>query len=120
MLPKKLLLVDDDRDVRESMRMLLEMEGYEVLEASNGREALEAANSQNPDLIVLDMWMPIMSGMEFCRIRSVDPKLQQIPVIACSADRDIVRDPSLKTQAFIQKPVDLDDLLDKTSQLLVA
>jgi CheY-like chemotaxis protein len=104
-----ILVVEDNADLRELYRKAMRMEGYEIREAINGQEALNMLrNGQSkPHLIILDLMMPVMDGWEFLRIRSLDPDLDQIPVIVCSASKDNVP----TTLRFLKKPVDLDVLL---------
>jgi CheY-like chemotaxis protein len=104
----EVLVVEDEADIREILRDVLEMEGYSVRCAANGKEALDVLSEMRPKLILLDLMMPVMSGYEFLqRIRS-DSNLSTIPVTVVSAiaDRIAVRD-----TIILQKPVDLDILL---------
>jgi CheY-like chemotaxis protein len=84
-------------------------QGYSFTEASNGREALDAMRSMHPDVVILDLMMPIMSGWDVLRDRSRDEELRRIPVIVVSANRD----PDLVTAvdagicAFLPKPFDI-------------
>ena len=105
-----LFLIEDEPDIRETLREVLEMEGYEVETARNGQEAIDALRRlPTPELILLDMLMPVMNGREF-RDRQLEvPRLRDVPVIVMSAD------PSQKDfddQALhLPKPVDLTELL---------
>lgn len=109
---KLILVVDDDEDVRETMSALLGIEGYEVEEASNGKEALEIAIELLPDMIFLDMWMPIMSGMQFCEHRRGYPSLCAIPVVICSADKDMMRVSHTYAQGFLLKPIGMEEMTE--------
>ncbi len=118
---KRLLLVDDSKDVRESMRLILELEGFEIAEAENGHEALEVARLFQPDLIFLDMWMPVMSGPEFCAKRRNYPDIREIPVVAFSADKTAADQlKTLHAQAFLPKPVEPDQLVELAKTLAEA
>ena len=79
------LVVDDDETIREFVATLLDCEGYRVRTAADGREALDALEAWRPDLIVLDMLMPVMDGAAFLRAQQADPRHRDIPVIMMSA-----------------------------------
>lgn len=81
---KKVLIIDDEEDVRFFLRTVLVKAGYEVVTASNGREALDTARREHPDLITLDLLMPRRSGADFYRALAEDPSLQRTPVIVIS------------------------------------
>jgi len=84
--PKRILLVEDDADSAEAMALLLQMQGYAVSRAANGREALQRLNLEpQTSLIILDLYMPEMDGRTFLRIMREDPRFQTIPVIVVSA-----------------------------------
>jgi CheY-like chemotaxis protein len=105
------LVVDDDLDIRESLRDVIEAEGFPVACASNGAEALQLlAKKERPGLIVLDLMMPVMSGWEFLTVVRQDPALAEIPVAVISASGG--RTPPLGATCFLRKPVDLDTILD--------
>jgi CheY-like chemotaxis protein len=106
-----ILVVEDDQDIREAIRDLLESEGYSVLLACNGKEALEVLKGINHTcLILLDLMMAVMSGWEFLEARRHDFALAPIPVIVVSAVAD-ERVKQAGASGFIKKPVDLDLLL---------
>ena len=67
-MSKKILIVEDDGNIRELLRLYLEREGYEITEASNGEEGVEQWRKVNPDMILLDVMMPIMDGWQVCKI----------------------------------------------------
>lgn len=106
------LVVDDDRDAREAMTELLEIEGFTVLAAANGREALDVLKVENPSVVLLDLMMPVISGWEFLRRRKNKPKLAKIPVIVTSAviDRAAASDAE-GVDEFLVKPINIDKLL---------
>lgn len=81
----KVLLVDDDADVRYMTRVNLHFEGFEVVEASNGYEAVDLAESEQPDIVVLDVMMPGRDGLEVLRELRAKEALQDIPVVLLSA-----------------------------------
>ena len=107
---KTILVVDDDDSIVECLALLLEMEGYAVLSASNGQEALERASRTLPGLIVTDQRMPIMTGAELFRALQKCPRLRQVPVIlVSSAPPAAARD--LNWAELIRKPLDVDAFL---------
>jgi CheY-like chemotaxis protein len=109
---KLVLVVDDDRTVRESLSGLLDMEGYSVLEAENGQTALDILKKgvYFPYLILLDLVMPIMDGRGFLKLRAKDPMLRQIPVVVVSGEPP--RGEQLGgIEGYLQKPVRFDRLI---------
>jgi CheY-like chemotaxis protein len=111
-----ILIVEDDSDLREMMEQLLTLEGYTAATAANGREALEyLRRSGAPDLILLDLMMPVMDGWEFRREQERDPQLASVPVVVLSAlDQQRARD--IGANAFLKKPLDFDRLLTLVRQ----
>ena len=108
--PRPVLVVDDDPDIRETLRFVLEDAGYPVYSAENGREALAilASGKQLPGLILLDLMMPVMSGDEMLRALKAVHALAQIPVTIVTASGAAM--PPLAS-GLLKKPVDLDVLL---------
>jgi len=107
---KTVMVVEDDRDIRESLKDALEAENFSVVTACNGREALDALRSDlRPCLILLDLMMPIMGGVEFIDRLDVDLHLECIPVFVISAIAD--RSNSARATGYIKKPADLDVIL---------
>jgi len=94
------------------MVAILEMKGYRAMPAGNGREALDLSRIETPDLIILDLCMPVMDGWQFLRERVKDPRLAGVPVVVISAlsDRD-----DFEANEIIIKPVDVDHLLTTVS-----
>ena len=80
-----ILVIEDFTDARELMRLVLEAEGYRVLEARNGIDGLETARRENPDAILMDMSLPLMDGCEAIKHIRQFPNLRNIPIIACTA-----------------------------------
>lgn len=104
------LLVEDEKDLREVMTMALEIEGFEVKTAANGREALELLRQKpEPCLILLDLMMPVMSGWDFLAERRSSEALRSIPVVIVSA---FAPSPPPDTDAVIPKPIKFDKLID--------
>jgi CheY-like chemotaxis protein len=107
---KHLLLVEDDRDILEVLRDLLESEGYHVDCAQNGMQALELLSKLAvlPGLILLDLMMPVMDGFEFRQKQKEDPRFSKIPLIVMSADgQSEVRWEKSGIKGFLKKPLDL-------------
>ena len=110
---KTVLLVEDFDDSRYMMRRLLEMSGYRVIEARNGREAVEFARHECPDLILMDLSLPVMDGISATRyIRELE-NICEVPIIAVSAyDTDDIYEAARKAgcNEYMTKPVDYDQL----------
>ena len=105
------LIVEDDQDLREMMAQLLTLEGYAAATVANGREALDyLQDARTPDVILLDLMMPVMDGWEFRRRQQADPALAGVPVIVLSA-LDPSRAAGVDAVAFLEKPLDFDRLL---------
>ena len=108
----RVLVVDDDPSIRRMIMAALRREKYVFGEAANGKEALDAMRRDRPNIVVLDLMMPIVSGWDVLRERSTDPELLSIPVIIISANRG----PELATAmdkgicAFLPKPFDINAL----------
>lgn len=81
----KILIAEDERDIRDLITFTLQFAGFEVMAASNGEEALNLARQETPDLILMDVRMPRMTGYEACAAMKADPKLKDVPVIFLSA-----------------------------------
>jgi CheY-like chemotaxis protein len=107
------LIVEDDADLREMMAQLLWLEGFKSASVANGREALEYLHdsAERPEVILLDLMMPVMDGWEFRRHQQADPALNQVPVIVLSA-LDASRAADLSAEAFLKKPLDFDRLIE--------
>src|SRR5512142_2952559 len=107
-VPCDVLIVEDDRAVREAAVALLEVDGLRVAEAENGAEALaELAEGLRPKVIVLDMMMPMVDGEKFLKARRLEPDIASIPVIIFSALQKIPRDLSeSRVVAILSKPVE--------------
>ena len=108
---RPVLVIEDDTDSRLLMQTLLRLEGYEVVGASNGREGLDVTRRAHPKVILLDLMMPIMDGVEFREAQIRDPSISDIPVIVISARHDAHATAStLGVAACVGKPIDLDEL----------
>ena len=106
---RRVLVVDDDPDILEALSEILEAEGYDVQRARNGREALQRLEQGLPDLVLLDLMMPVMDGWEFAR--SLDPGARP-PIIVLSADRNVsVKAKEIGALGWLAKPFELTELL---------
>ncbi len=106
------LIVEDDADAREALAALLEGEGYQVLEAKHGGEALELLRRTPVCIILLDIFMPVMNGHAFMLEQSRDPSISSIPVVM-TADAAAARDAARRGVAeAMTKPLDHDRLLE--------
>jgi len=116
-----ILLVEDTEDNRQMMKKLLEMSGYRVVEATNGREAVEVASRVKPQIILMDLSLPFIDGLAATRqIRSL-PGLSEVPIIAVSAhDSADFHSHALDAgcNAYITKPINFPELEDTVSSLL--
>jgi CheY-like chemotaxis protein len=119
---KRVLVVDDDKVIQQLLEVNLELEGYEVAGfASDGKEALELVASLAPDVVILDIMMPKMDGLEVCRRMRADPKLAKIPIILLSAraqDMDIREGIEIGASAYLTKPFDPVELIDIVARLV--
>ncbi len=103
-----MLVVDDERDIREAVAEVLKDEGFEVIDACDGAEALSQLRAHHPAVVLLDLMMPGMNGWEFCAARKREPDLDAIPVIVISA---LGKVSGIDAAAFLQKPFDLEALV---------
>jgi CheY-like chemotaxis protein len=118
---KRILICDDDPVILRLLQVNLELEGFEVLLGHNGEEAVEIAQSEHPDLIILDIMMPRMDGYQACeKLKSLDAT-KDIPVVFLSAkaqQSDIERGKSFGVADYLTKPFDPNDLIDVLDRLL--
>jgi CheY-like chemotaxis protein len=111
---KCVLIVEDEKDIRSALQIILEEEGYDVFVASSGRAALELMpRIPKPSLILLDLMMPDMNGWEFCEVLSQDDCYASIPVMVVTAYPDKAKLKDIKCTELLKKPIDLDILLPK-------
>ncbi len=113
---KTILVVDDEEAVVEFVGSLLEDAGYRILRAYDGRSAFEVAQSQHPDLVVTDIMMPIVSGLELCRQLRATPETKDIPIILMTAGRLSAED--CPNATLLAKPFDLATLERAVAGLL--
>ena len=104
-----ILVVDDDPDLREFLRLMLTSLGFEVTSAANGQEALDDMEGHDPDLILLDMKMPVMNGWEFCR--ALESRDARPPIVVLTAAPDpAARAAEAHADGWLGKPFEYDDL----------
>lgn len=123
---KQILLVDDDPDFVEAVKVIVESGGYDVQVAYDGQEGLEAVAEQKPDLIVLDVMMPVMNGHEACAKLKADDVTREIPIILLTAVADRVTTSTythrdmLESEAedYMPKPVEPQELLERIKSWL--
>lgn len=120
-MDQTILVVEDTADTREILRLLLEFEGFQVLEAENGLEAVEVALRERPDAILMDMSLPVMDGYHATRLIRERPELANIPIIACTAhNRWEWRGKAIIAGCndFMTKPLDTKGLISMLSRHL--
>lgn len=119
----KVLLVDDVKFFLELERSFLDREGFQVLMADSGPAALVAARQERPDLVLLDLHMPVMDGDEVCRVLKREPDLKRIPVIMVTSGQraeDIERCRAAGADGFLRKPLNQVELLETIGRFLKA
>jgi DNA-binding response OmpR family regulator len=125
-LKRTVLSIEDTPGIRRLIRMTLEYDGFEVIEASDGHEGLELARNERPDLILMDVRMPGMSGVEVCKVLGADVQLSRIPVVmltSADADEDMQAGLDAGARVYLTKPFQpislielVHKLIDKASQ----
>jgi two-component system alkaline phosphatase synthesis response regulator PhoP len=121
-----ILLIDDDKDFVEATKVVLESKPYKVITAYNGSDGLEKAKTEKPDLIILDVIMPVKDGFNAAEELKQDPELKKVPVIMLTsfADRrgetnlSVSQGLALDTEDYIDKPVSPEELLKRVEKLL--
>jgi len=111
---KKVLIVDDEPDIVETIKFNLEHEGMECIEASDGEEALLKARKETPDLILLDIMLPKMHGYKVARFLKFDESYKHIPIIMLTAktqEKDIELGMETGADEYVTKPFDMDMLV---------
>ncbi len=118
---KKILVVDDEVDLVETIRFPLEMEGYDVSISYNGEDALNQARKGNPDLIILDLMLPKLDGYKVCRLLKFDERYKHIPILMLTAktqEKDKILGKETGADEYITKPFEMDDLMEKVKAYL--
>ena len=119
-MAKKILIVDDEPELVQALQIRLKQAGYKVLSAYNGDECLKLVRKK-PDLILLDIMMPTLSGIEVCQLLKEGPKLKNIPIIFLTAKdtkEDRIKGLSAGADEYIVKPFYSEDLLNKIKKAL--
>ena len=117
----KILIAEDERDIRDLVAFTLRFAGYEVVAAANGEEAVELASKENPDLILMDVRMPRMTGYDACRILKANPKMKDIPVVFLSAkgqESEIQTGLEVGAEEYLLKPFAPDQLTERVKAIL--
>jgi len=120
-MAKRILVVDDETQLVEMVKMRLEASGYEVLSAYDGQEALDKARAEKPDLIVLDLMLPKLDGYKVCRMLKFDEKYKSIPIILFTAraqESDKEMGSQVGADAYMIKPFEPQVLLSKIKEFL--
>lgn len=120
-MTKKILIVDDEQDIVESLQFVLEAAGFECHCAYNGEDGLNLAREILPDLIILDVMMPKINGFKICRLLKYDSKYRNIPILMVTA-RSQMEDQQIGQETgvdeYITKPFELDEIVEKVKGYL--
>ncbi len=117
----RILVAEDEKDIRELIAFTLRFAGFDVLLATNGAEAVEIAEAERPDLVILDVRMPKMSGYEACRRLKENPQTASLPVVFLSAkgqDSEIQQGLESGAEEYILKPFAPDELIQQVRGIL--
>ncbi len=117
-LKKTVLVVDDEPTIREYLRQELESEGYDVQEAENGLDAISKAKELMPDLVILDVMMPLMNGFDAAAVLKNDPQTMKIPIVILSIIEDLERGYRIGINRYLKKPIEADVLLNEVASLV--
>lgn len=121
-MPKKVLIADDEPNIVTSLEFLMRRAGYEVMTANNGKDALDCVGAFAPDLVLLDVMMPHMSGYEVCRKIRENPEWQGVKIIFLTAkgrDVEIAKGLGLGADAYLTKPFSTQELRDMVQKFLL-
>jgi DNA-binding response OmpR family regulator len=121
MTPKKILIVDDEVDLVETIRFPLEGEGFNVLASYDGEDGLNQARKENPDLILLDVMLPKLNGYKVCRLLKFDERYKHIPILMLTAktqEKDKTLGKETGADEYLTKPFDIEELLAKVKSYL--
>ena len=117
----KILIAEDEPDIRDLVAFTLRFAGYEVATANNGEEAVQMASREFPDLILMDVRMPRMTGYDACRVMKADPELKDIPIVFLSAkgqESEVKTGMDVGAEDYLLKPFAPDQLTDRVRAIL--
>ncbi|MFO7667288.1 MAG: response regulator [Desulfobacterales bacterium] len=120
-MSEKILIADDEQSIVVPLEFLMQQKGYQVMAAYNGEEAIEKIISFNPDLILLDIMLPIIDGFEVCQMIRSNPNWKDIKIIFVSAmgrEVDIAKGLALGADAYITKPFANAEIIQKVREVL--
>ena len=119
---KKIMIIEDDRFLSSLMKARLEKEGFAVIQAFDGEEAMEMLKQELPSLVILDLIMPKVTGFEVLQMISITPQLEKVPVVIVSnlaQDSDIEKARQLGAREyFVKVKISIDDLISKIETLV--
>lgn len=121
MTKKRILVVDDEREIVNNLCMTLQMKDYETLKAYDGQEALDVVRKEKPDLVLLDIVMPKLNGYQVCRELKNDEATKSIPILMITAktqESDRFWGKETGADDYITKPIDILDLLERIKHFL--
>ena len=117
----KILIAEDERDIRDLVAFTLRFAGHEVVAAANGEEAVQLAPKENPDLILMDVRMPRMTGYEACKIMKTMPGIKDVPVVFLTArgqESEIQQGLGAGAEEYLLKPFAPDQLTERVKAIL--
>ncbi len=120
-MPKKILIVDDEPSIIVALQFLMEQNGYQTLVAFSGEEAMETITDRRPDLILLDIMLPVVDGFEVCQRVRENPEWNNIRIVivtALGSDANVAKGLALGADAYISKPFSNAEILAKVEELL--
>lgn len=118
---KTILICDDDEGILDMLELVLEETGYRIIPVQNSLHIYDEIEKQHPDLILLDLWMPVLSGDQILKNLRQNPETKDLPVIIISASREgerIANDAG--ASCFLAKPFDLDTLVNRVDEMIAA
>ena len=118
---KKILIADDEQNIVISLEFLMKREGFEVLVANDGEEAIRRIRADQPDLVLLDVMMPKKSGFEVCQEVKSDPALGAVRILMLTAkgrDTELAKGLALGADAYVTKPFSTKDLVARVKEIL--